>query len=313
MLRIGLLVSAPVGQAATHSPQDTQDDAPIGSDRSNAMCVLKPLPLRPITSLPWMSSQARTHLSHRMHASWSTAITGLDRSTPRPEPQGSPSSPLTWYLSASASSSLSCVVVCLGSRSRGGWSDMSSLVSIARLRSSSGVSVLTCMPFSQARTHDAANAGAPTSTTHIRHTPTGSKRSSWHSTGMSMPAALAACQIVTPAGAVTSRPSIVSVTVPVLSWAVMAIPRSIFPLGTLSQAEAGHGRLVRAPLTVEAAPSVVRVDHRPQAVGGEGGYPPGREAERLAQQPVREPVVSGLPAHPDVVNPLGHDDPAGRF
>jgi hypothetical protein len=49
---------------------------------------------------------------------------------------------------------------------------------MARLRSTSGVSVFTCMPFSQARTQEAANAGAPTSTTHIRQTPTGSKRSS---------------------------------------------------------------------------------------------------------------------------------------
>jgi len=36
-------------------------------------------------------------------------------------------------------------------------------------------------------------------------------------------AALAACQIVAPSGAVTSRPSIVNVTVPVLSGAVIAI------------------------------------------------------------------------------------------
>jgi hypothetical protein len=35
--RMGLLTSAPVGQAATHSPQVTQDDSPIGSFRSNAM------------------------------------------------------------------------------------------------------------------------------------------------------------------------------------------------------------------------------------------------------------------------------------
>ena len=220
---MGLLVSAPVGQDATHSPQETQDEAPIGSLRSKAMSVAYPLPLRPITSLPWMSSQARVHRSQRMQASWSTAMTGLDRSTPRPEPHGRPVSPATPYLSASASSSLSAVVVCLGSRSRGGWSDSSSLVSMARLRSTSGVSVFTCMPFSQARTQEAANAGAPTSTTHIRQTPTGSNRSSWHSTGMSMPAALAACQIVVPSGAVTSRPSIVSVTVPVLSGAVIAI------------------------------------------------------------------------------------------
>ena len=39
MLLIALLVSAPVGQAATHSPHVTQDDAPIGSLRSNAMRV----------------------------------------------------------------------------------------------------------------------------------------------------------------------------------------------------------------------------------------------------------------------------------
>ncbi len=84
-------------------------------------------------------------------------------------------------------------------------------MSIARLRSTSGVSVLTVMPFSQARTQAAANTGAPVSTTHIRHTPTGSYRSSWQSTGMSIPAALAACQIVVPSGAVTWRPSIVSV------------------------------------------------------------------------------------------------------
>ena len=115
------------------------------------------------------------------------------------------------------------MVVCFGSRSLGGWSLISSFVSISRLRSTSGVLVLTCMPFSQARTHEAANAGVPTSTTHIRQTPTGSYRSSWHSTGMSIPAALAACQIVAPSGAVTSRPSIVNVTVPVLSGAAIAI------------------------------------------------------------------------------------------
>ncbi len=40
MVRIALLVSAPVGQAATHSPHETHDEAPIGSLRSNAMCVV---------------------------------------------------------------------------------------------------------------------------------------------------------------------------------------------------------------------------------------------------------------------------------
>jgi hypothetical protein len=39
MLRMGLLVSAPVGQAATHSPQVRQDEAPIGSFRSKAILL----------------------------------------------------------------------------------------------------------------------------------------------------------------------------------------------------------------------------------------------------------------------------------
>ena len=47
-------------------------------------------------------------------------------------------------------------------------------MSTARLRSISGVDVFTSMPLSHARTQAAASAGAPTSTTHIRQTPTGS-------------------------------------------------------------------------------------------------------------------------------------------
>jgi hypothetical protein len=39
MFRIGLLVSAPVGHAETHSPQVTHEDSPIGSFRSNAIRV----------------------------------------------------------------------------------------------------------------------------------------------------------------------------------------------------------------------------------------------------------------------------------
>src|SRR5918998_1330319 len=37
-----------------------------------------------MTSLPWMSSQARTQRSQRMQASWLTLITGLESSSPRP-------------------------------------------------------------------------------------------------------------------------------------------------------------------------------------------------------------------------------------
>ena len=73
--------------------------------------------------------------------------------------------------------------------------------------------VETVIPSSHGRTQAAAKARPPTSTTHIRHTPTGSNRSSWHSTGMSMPASRAAVQMVVPSGTVTARPSIVRSTV----------------------------------------------------------------------------------------------------
>src|SRR5215469_7303565 len=220
-------------------------------------------------------------------------MTGLELSTPRPEPHGRPLSLLTPYLSARASSSLSPVLVCLGSASRGGWSDSSSLVSMARLLSSSGVSVLTCMPLSQARTQDAANAGAPVSTTHIRQTPTGSKRSSWHSTGMSIPADLAASQIVVPSGAVISRPSIVSVTVCVFSGAVIAIQGSIRLLQVSGQQQIVLNCRVWAAQRIKAPQFVVAINHR--------------------AQPLRQPVVGWLPALANVVYPLRDDDPAGRL
>ena len=128
-----------------------------------------------MTSLPWMSSHARTQRSQRMQASWLTSMTGFDESWPRPEPHGrSVVSRATSNPSASSSSRLSPVVVCFGSSARGGWSAMSSSVSTARLRSISSVSVLTVMPSSHGRTQAAANTRPPVSTTHMRHTPTGS-------------------------------------------------------------------------------------------------------------------------------------------
>src|SRR5918999_1977846 len=165
-----------------------------------------------MTSLPWMSSQARTQRSQRMQASWLTAITGLEKSSPRPRPRGR-SSWLTPYRCTRTSSSLSAVVVSLGSSSGGGWSTSSSRVSMARWRSTESVFVLTSMPSSHGRTQAGASTRAPMSTTQTRHTPTGSYRSSWHRTGISMPMPFAASQIVVPSATVTSRPSIVRVTV----------------------------------------------------------------------------------------------------
>jgi len=110
-----------------------------------------------------------------MQASWSTAITGCEVSRPRPDPRGSAvASRDTPYRSAGSSSMLSPVVVCFGSASRGGWSVISGSVRVARQRRSSSLVVRTAMPSSQGRTQAAVKTRAPVSTTHIRHTPTGS-------------------------------------------------------------------------------------------------------------------------------------------
>ena len=69
-------ISAPVGQACTHSPQATQVDWPIGSSKSNTILASPPRPAMPMTSLTWTSRQARTHRPHWMQASRLTAIAG---------------------------------------------------------------------------------------------------------------------------------------------------------------------------------------------------------------------------------------------
>src|SRR5699024_5628187 len=74
------LDNAPVGQAATHSPQPTQVLSPMGSSMSNMMCELMPRSAKPMTSLPCTSRQARTHKVHWMQASRLTAMAGCDRS-----------------------------------------------------------------------------------------------------------------------------------------------------------------------------------------------------------------------------------------
>ena len=73
-------------------------------------------------------------------------------------------------------------------------------------------SVLTFMPWETFAEHDGASTRPPVSTTHRRHTPSGSTVSPWHSVGMSMPWARHAWRIVVPAATVTGSPSIVSST-----------------------------------------------------------------------------------------------------
>src|SRR5437899_2467929 len=65
---MGLWTSARVGQTAAHSPHETHVLSPIGTSKSNAMRLACPLPVRPITSFDCTSSQARMHLSHKIHA-----------------------------------------------------------------------------------------------------------------------------------------------------------------------------------------------------------------------------------------------------
>jgi hypothetical protein len=57
-------MSAPVGQACTHSPQATQVEAPIGSSKSNTIFSPWPRQAMPITSLTCTSRQARTQRLH---------------------------------------------------------------------------------------------------------------------------------------------------------------------------------------------------------------------------------------------------------
>ena len=59
-------------------------------------------------------------------------------------------------------------------------------------------SVSTDIPSVHSRTHEAVSTRSPTSTTHIRQTPTGCMRCEWQSTGISMPICRAASQIVVP-------------------------------------------------------------------------------------------------------------------
>ena len=173
------------------------------------MRVVYPLPVRPMTSLFWMSLQARMHWSHRMQAWWSTAMAGEESSCGRELPCGSRT--FTPYARANSNSLSSPVVASLGDCL--GCSLSNSSVSMPRQRSTFSVAVRTTMPSSASRTQEAAMTRAPsTSTAHMRHTPTGRSLGSWHSTGISIPACRAASQIVVPPGTVTWRSSMVRVT-----------------------------------------------------------------------------------------------------
>ena len=75
-----MALSAPVGQACTHSPQATQLLSAIASLRSKLICDNAPRCTMPMTSFICVSRQARTQRVHWMQASRLTAIAGWLRS-----------------------------------------------------------------------------------------------------------------------------------------------------------------------------------------------------------------------------------------
>jgi hypothetical protein len=90
-----------------HSPQLTQEDSPIGLLLSKLMEALYPLPMRPMTSFPLTSVQARMQRSQRMQAEWLIAMEGLELSAPLEEERGVKTGSTMPSFSASPSSSQS--------------------------------------------------------------------------------------------------------------------------------------------------------------------------------------------------------------
>ena len=194
-------VSAPVGQACTHSPQATQVDAPIGSSMSNTIFACSPRRLRPITSFICSSRQARRQRVHWMQASSCTEIAGWlvsAGSGKRGAKRGLPISSLR----AHSSTSLWRVYWASGR------SDCKSSSTIFCAFSARSLFVLTCMPACGVRQHDGASTRSPpTSTMQARQLPAGSRPSLWHRCGMAMPSRCATRRIVSPGRASTARPS----------------------------------------------------------------------------------------------------------
>src|SRR3954471_2558687 len=166
----------------------------------------------------------------------------------------------------------------------------------------------------------------------MRQTPTGSYRSSWQRTGISMPMSFAACQIVVPSGTVTSRPSIVRLTVRISVGAGVEIAtvascsprldrlrhgRGTHPMGSRDQYP--EPQIIDLPRRwyttyIESASLVVPRDHGVEPLTRKRRRAPGRHLERLGQEALRQAVVGARPALAYVERALGEHDPArGRL
>jgi hypothetical protein len=165
-------ISAPVGQAWTHSPQATQVEAPIGSPKSKTISSLNERPAMPMTSLTWTSRQARTQRLQWMQASRLTRMA-------------------TWLASRRGISCLGragkrlVVVPCASAMShrwlersrassRAGWSARRSSMTMRRALSARSVAVWTVMPSVGVRMQEAASTRSPSiSTMQARQLPSG--------------------------------------------------------------------------------------------------------------------------------------------
>ena len=163
-------ISAPVGQAWTHSPQATQVDWPIGSAKSNTMLDSWPRAAMPITSLTWTSRQARTQRLQWMQASRLTAMAGwLESGAGGSARAGKRDAPVP-TLSAQVQNALSGSWLV----GRAGWSATSSSNTSSRALKARSDPDCTTMPWRGLRMHDAASTRSPSiSTMQARQLPSG--------------------------------------------------------------------------------------------------------------------------------------------
>ena len=162
-------ISAPVGQAWTHSPQATQVERPIGSSKSNTIFSEKPRPAIPMTSLTWTSRQARTHRLHAMQASRFTAMAGWLRSAAGVSRAGKRLASISMR-----SAQLQNFEIGSGECSRSGWSAIRSSNTNLREVLARSDAVLTFMPAVGLRMQLAASTRSPsTSTMQARQLPSG--------------------------------------------------------------------------------------------------------------------------------------------
>src|SRR5580704_8945218 len=147
------------------------------------------------------------HRSHKMQASWSTAIASEESSIPRETVRFANRGCVIPAAFAKVSSSQSPDLSC---RAQGdGWSAIKSSSKVFRAFKTFSEFVTTLMPGSTGRTHEAVSTRAPVSTTQSRQTPTGVSFCKWQSVGIGVPFVRAASNTLVPTATRTGRPSIV--------------------------------------------------------------------------------------------------------